>query len=264
MRISDFVVSVGGTPLTCSLAQPDGPLTPNPALLLTFGMTRQSALTEHPHDLPTRIFLAAGHSVLSFDLPNHGQRVDAHGEGIGGLCAAFLAGHDPFGRFIADGQAVIDACLQRGLAAEARIFACGVSRAAYCALRLAAADRRIAGVAGLAPVTDWRALSEFAAAKNRPEVAALALDHWAADLAGRPVFLAIGNRDERVGTDCCARLALHLFEEEARRGLSSSLGEFHVVPEAGHSLSDGWRRAGGEYLLQMASELITRHTPGVA
>jgi len=235
--ISEIVIETPSGSLTCSLAAPDGPTAARPTLLLTFGMTRQSALTEDPHHLPSRIFTEAGHYALSFDLPNHGERIDAFGEGIEGMCAATLAGHDPFARFVADGRAVIDACRRLHIPGSERVVACGISRAAYCALRLAVDDRRILGVAGLAPVTDWRALSEFAAVRERPEIASLALDNWATNLAGQAVFLAIGNADGRVGSDGCARLALRILVEEARRGLASSAVELHVVPSEGHSLS---------------------------
>ena len=254
MKITEIVIATPDSPLACSLAAPEGVPATEPSLLLTFGMNRQSALNEDPHDLPARIFTEAGHYALSFDLPNHGGRIDAFGEGIGGMCAAYIAGSDPFARFVADGRAVIDACHRFGIAGSDRVVACGVSRAAYCALRLAAVDRRILAVAGLAPVTDWRALSEFASVKDRPEIAALALDNWADELAGRAVFLAIGNADARVGSDACGRLALRILEEEARRGVPSSLVELHVIPSEGHSLSSEWRSAGGRFLMRMGAQ----------
>ena len=263
MKITEIVIETPDGPLTCSLAAPDctpsGAPSAKPALLLTFGMTRQSALIEDPHHLPAQIFTEAGHHALSFDLPNHGERIDDFGEGIGGMCAAYIAGCDPFARFVTDGRAIIDACRRLGIPGSERVVACGVSRAAYCALRLAAADRRILGAAGLAPVTDWRALTEFASVRDRPDVAALALDHWAADLAGRAVFLAIGSADGRVGSDACARLALRVLEEEARRGVPASLVELHIVPSEGHSLSSDWRSAGGRFLLQMCTGHFEEH-----
>lgn len=91
---------------------------------------------------------------------------------------------DPFGRFIDKGAVVIDACLERGWGDPDRIFVCGVSRGGYCALRLMAADRRIQGVAALAPLVDWRSLAEFAAIEDRPALARLSLEHWADDLVG--------------------------------------------------------------------------------
>lgn len=258
MNITELVAGSGNQQIRCSLARPDaGTMPAEPALLLSFSSTRQSALTEHPYDLAAKTFLAAGHFVLSFDLPHHGERVDRHGEGIAGMCRAFMAGDDPFARFVADGMAAIDACVQQGIGTGRRIYVCGVSRAGYCALRLAAADARVTAAAGLAPVTDWRELSEWAAVRHKPEVAALALEGWALQLGGKSIALLIGNRDDRVSTESCVRLALRLFEAEAAVGKSAS--ELHVVDAPGHALPDKWRVAGARYLLRSH---IRERTPG--
>ena len=73
-----------------------------------------------------------------------------------------MAGDDPFEQFVADGVAALDACLEKGIGANGNIVAYGVSRAAYCCLRLAAADPRLRAVAGPSPVTDWGILPQFA------------------------------------------------------------------------------------------------------
>ena len=248
MTIAEFAVETEAGPLTCALAEPGAPA-PEPALLLTFSGARRMALDRSPYDLATKTFLDAGHYALSFDLPHHGDRIKAHPDGISGMCAGLIAGEDPFARFVADGRAVIDACLEKGIGSEGGIFAYGISRGGYCALRLAAADPRIRGVSGFAPVTDWRVLKEFAEVRDRPEVAATTLDHWAADLARRPVFLIIGNRDARVGTHCCLRFALRLFEAEAGGGASSS--QVRVVDAQGHGLPDEGYAAGAKFLLRL-------------
>jgi dienelactone hydrolase len=141
MTITEFTVEPEG--LTCALAAPPAPA-PDPALLLTFSGTRQMALGRHPYDLATKAFIEAGHYALSFDLPHHGDRVEAYGEGIAGMCAALVAGKDPFAGFVADGKAAIDACLKRGIGAGG-VFVYGISRGGYCAIRLAAADARVRG-----------------------------------------------------------------------------------------------------------------------
>ena len=125
MTITEFVVETEG--LTCALAAPPAPA-PDPALLLTFSGTRQMALGRHPYDLATKAFTDAGHCALSFDLPHHGDRVGPCGEGIAGMCAALIAGEDPFARFVADGKAAIDACLKKGIGVNSGIFAYGISR----------------------------------------------------------------------------------------------------------------------------------------
>lgn len=252
-QLSDFPIRVGDRTVMGLLAEPDKEhVADDPAMLLTFSQSRRESMGKAPYDEAAKVFVAAGHRALSFDLPEHGDRVTpGRTEGIAGMCQALLAGDDPFERFVADGRAAIDACIEKHLAKPGRIYVCGVSRAGYCVLRLAAADPRIGGAAGLAPVTDWRALREFAAAKDRPEVAALALEHYADRLAGRPIYLAIGNRDDRVGTECCLRMALRLTEEESRRKLGKSRLCFLVVDDSpGHSLDLRWRRAGAEFLLR--------------
>ena len=252
VETTEFVVETPAGPLTCGLASPAADAAAaEPALLLAFGGARHGVLGPDARNPTVEAFAAAGHRVVSFDLPNHGDLVDQHGESISGMCAAFAAGHDPFARFVDHGVAVIDACLEMGLAAEGRTFVCGVSRGGYCALRLAAADSRVAGVAGIAPVTDWRILQEFSAVKERPEVAALALGNWAADLAGRPVYLAIGDHDHRVGTHACVGLAGRILEHEDPTVAGSSRIELHVVESAGHGLADPWRVEAAHFLLRL-------------
>ena len=245
--ITEATVTTAAGEITYWLHRPDHAQASN-ALLLTFSSTRQSAFYEEPQELPARLFAAAGHAVVSFDLPQHGEQVNAFGQGIEGFCAAVCAGVDPFVQFIEQGRAVIDACLAQGIG-QGGIAACGVSRAAYCALRLAAADQRIMAVAGLAPVTDWRRLREFAAVRDHPSVAALALDHWAEELADRPLYLAIGNHDARVGSDACARFVLRLLEARQTQNEPPPALPFYLVDSPGHSLADEWRQAGAEFLL---------------
>lgn len=222
------------------------------ALLLTFSSTRQASFHQEPYDIPARIFAAAGHAVASFDLPNHGEQVNGFGQGIDGFCAAFCAGEDPFAQFVSQGRALIDDCLAQG-SGRGGIFACGVSRAGYCALRLAAADERIDGVAGLAPVVDWRHLREFALVRQQPDVAMLALEQWAEALAGRAIFLAIGNCDARVSSAACVRFGLRLMEIEEARQMTNSRLQLHTVAAEGHALGVDWRAAGAEFLLAQVS-----------
>lgn len=251
---TEFSVESGGRSLTCALASPaENELADDAALLLSFSGTRQSTMDSPAQNMGVEGFVAAGHRALSFDLPNHGDNVDSFGEGITGMCAAFVGGNDPFTRFVADGRVVIDACVERGLGRPGRIYVCGVSRGGYCALRLAAADERIGGAAGLAPVTDWRILREFAPVRERAEVGGLALGHWAEELAGRPVFLAIGNHDHRVGTHACTGLARRLFELEEPEEEGDSAICLHVVDSAGHALAEEWRLEGVRFLLRLAT-----------
>jgi esterase FrsA len=245
----EFSIRVGDLDLPVRLGEPER-LSEQPALLLNFGSDRVTNLEEHPCDIPVQAFLAAGHRVASFDLPCHGERkVAKWSQEIEGFCGIFVEGTDVFAGFVDEGRGVIDRLIQDGLAKPGRVFVSGTSRGGYCAIRLAAADLRIAAVVGYAPVTDWRVLREFSAIKEDPNVAALSLVEYTQALAGRPVWFAIGNSDNRVGTDCALRFAEAMAKIESERGLSSQIG-IHVTSDAGHTLSDDWRQKGAEFLLE--------------
>lgn len=248
--ITEFTIPVADHTLTCSLAAPLR-TTPegDPGLLLTFSTTREVSLQVEPYHLIVNAALAAGYAVLSFDLPYHGERAGKHGQDMPGIVAALAAGDDPFKTFVADGMAAIDACLAKGIGAGGNILAWGESRGAYCAIRLAAADPRVSGVGGIAPVVDWRAVSEYAAIKERPEIAALALANWQASLVDKSIYLAIGNRDHRVDTRLCIQFALGLLETKDSATGSRSRVQIHVVDAEGHSIGDAWRIKGAEFLL---------------
>jgi esterase FrsA len=188
--------------------------------------------------------------VASFDLPCHGERIDEFGEGIVGFRNAFVSGVDPFAAFVADGRAVITECIQRGWAQPHRIAAAGTSRGGYMALRLMAADERIAACAGFAPVTDWRYLSEFQGDAHRTTVANLRLARFANRLVGRRVYLAIGPADERVSTESCRRLHHELLEANAQAGFDDSHAELNLTDDPGHSMGVSGYQKGAEFLLR--------------
>ena len=76
---------------------------------------------------------------------------------------------------------------------------------------------------------------EFQGMKNPRLVERLTLERHAGDLAGRAVWLLIGDRDERVGTDQTIALARRITSAalQARR---PALVELHVLPEPqGHT-----------------------------
>lgn len=252
IRQRAFEVDRPEGPLGCLLLEP-GPdrLAPAPALLLAITATRDE-LTADVHRIPADVFLEHGHRVLAFDLPHHGDRVTPGGrEGLEGMCDELIAGGDPFARLIDDGKAVIDACVERGLADPARTVAAGVSRGGYCALRLAAEEPRLASVAALAPVTDWLLVREFAAERDRLPLTPLSLDDCVAPLADRPIYTAIGAGDDRVGTHRCAQWMAALLDAQ-RHTPAFGRSCFHVDPGSeGHGLAGEWYRQGALFLLNV-------------
>ena len=249
--VEDLSVTANGRTFAVRvLSPPADKLAKDPALLLTFAMDRVTSLEKRPYSLAAEYFVAQGHRAASFDLPNHGERIDHHGEGIEGMHNAFVAGDDPFAMFVADGKAAIDECVKRGLARPARIAVAGTSRGGYMALRLLAADGRIAAGAGFAPVTDWCELREFAADRDRADVAQLRLVNFIPGMLGKRVFIAIGKMDTRVSTQRCQEFADKLTATSARAGHASELVEFHLTDDPGHSCSEEWRNRGQVALLR--------------
>jgi dienelactone hydrolase len=233
----------------------DGMLAPDPVLLLTFAADRASSLTVEPYSIAAAHILGHGHRAASFDLPNHGDRIDDHGSGIDGFRDALLAGRDPFAMFVGDASALIDRCVTEGLARPGRIVVSGTSRGGYMALRLLAADQRVAAAAAYAPVTDWRQLAEFADHRDRSVVAALDLCEYTEEMAGKAVYVAIGSDDHRVSTDHCRSLAEALAGASSGPNAIRSKMECHFTDDEGHSLGAEWHRRGAVFLLDAMSRL---------
>lgn len=232
----------------------DQPLASDPLVLLNFSADRKSSMVDGKHGSIVKPFLDQGHRVVSFDIPCHGDRVDDSGSGIAGMSASVAANKNPFDLFVEDAKIVIDELIKRGLARSGRIVVCGVSRSGYCAIRLIAADDRVAAAAALAPVTDWRALKEFYPIKDDPRVEKLALTNFADQLAGKRIYTAIGNADSRVGTDNCTRFILAVNEAEAKKGIKTSALRYLMVDDsADHSLNPTWRKEGIQFLLKPAT-----------
>ena len=263
MNITEFTIDSRGEEVACWLVSPDPSKTSkNSSLLLNISATRHYAIHDPGQNHPTQPFLDTGHYVLSFDLPHHGDRVvkdsveetppGAANGNIRAMSKAFTAGNDPFEQFVSDGMAAINACLERGVATNGKIVGYGVSRAAYCLLRLAAADPRIHAVAGPSPVTDWAVIDEFADHADPARTAQLHIENWADQLADRAVYLCIGSQDDVVNTESCVRFAMKLFDKQ--RGVlpeGTLLNRLHVVDTPSHSPGLYWRLDATRYLLEV-------------
>ena len=103
--------------------------------------------------------------------------------------------------FNARATAVLDELIQQKLTDPDRVAACGTSRGGFVAYHFAAAEPRIKAVAGFSPVTRLTALREFSTFTQLEKVEPLNAISLAPKLAGKAVWLSIGNNDARVSTD---------------------------------------------------------------
>jgi dipeptidyl aminopeptidase/acylaminoacyl peptidase len=180
-----------------------------------------------------------GFLCVTIDIPSHGaERRADEPEGLEGWNYRTSRNED----FVAESTrrltSVLDFLLVRHLADPRRIAVCGTSRGGFLALHFAAKDKRIRCVAAFAPVTDLLMLREFHNQTDTPFAKSLALHNHVDDLAGKPIWIVIGDQDDRVGTDKAISFARQLTAASLKHKVESR-GELHVLPESrGHTLPD--------------------------
>jgi dienelactone hydrolase len=156
-------------------------------------------------------------------------------------------GHTLVPEFASKASSVIDYLIETGQTDPSKIAVCGTSRGGFLALHVAAADPRMKCVAAFAPVTDLLALREFGGMEKDKITNQLALRNVAGKLADRPVWIAIGNNDTRVGTDFAVELARKIAQEAVARK-AQPLVELHVVAAAGHALHETAHEEAAEWI----------------
>jgi len=216
---------------------------PTAPLLFHLAATAESSLVGEFANMP-RLLASRGFLCVSVDVPSHGQDHRAgEPEGLDGWRFRMERGEPLMAPFAAECAAVLDALIGQRACDPGKIFTSGISRGAFCALYLAAADSRIRGAAGLAPVTDLGVVREFAAL----DVSAEQID--GTRLAHKAVGLWIGNQDDRVGTDSAMRFAARCLASGADVELHVTSGPSgHHVPAGAEGDAAAWiqsRQPGG-------------------
>ena len=262
LQCEEFIVAAGGREITAMIASPAASrLDSDPVLLLTIG--GQSTHLLPPNDQPAKFFWEHGHRVVSFPIAfeiiadnalrvRSPSSISKYNIAIETLRDEFMRGQDPFLTFIEEAKAVLKACIDRKWARPGRIVVTGISRFAYLAFRLMAADNQLNIGGGFAPVTDWRDLSEFQEQWNLKEVADLRLSLFAEKLAGKKICLVIGSHDDRVSTLSCCQFFLDLNGENQKRGFDRTYVDFFCTPDPHHTCGDEWYQRGMEILLNWA------------
>ena len=178
-----------------------------------------------------------GYLSVSLDLPSHGAaRSPDEPEGLAGWRYRVDHALPLMDAWAARAKQVLDDLVARGYTDPQRVAAAGTSRGGFAAAHFAARDPRVKCIALFAPVTDLGALAEFDGAGDHPAVQALALSRQVDGLAGRGVWLVIGDQDRRVDTEAAIAFARRL---SAASGKGSRVS-LHVLPEPrGHTTPAG-------------------------
>jgi poly(3-hydroxybutyrate) depolymerase len=191
---------------------------PAPLILMLQG-SLETAQREPIYTEAARLLVRQGFIAVMMDAPAHGEHAQT-GEGaeLEAWNARVGAGDALLVDFIRQAQHLLDWMIEQGYVDPRRIAVAGTSRGGFLAFHLAAADTRFGWVGGISPVTDLCLLREFAACPRPAAAAALAVEHLVPRLAGRPVWISIGNNDTRVGTDAAVRFARRLAAAGATEG----------------------------------------------
>ena len=220
---------------------------PAPAVL-HFAWSARETLSNPDYGETARILSEKGFVCISVDMPCHGadRRKDDSAAELAGWPGRVEKGNTLVSEFTKKVTAVLDFTIQEKYTDPGKIAAFGISRGGFMAFHAAAADARIRCVAGLCPVTDLLALDEFANAKT-DAARSLALASVADKLAGRSVWIVIGNDDQRVSTDSAIAFARKVTESSVAQHKPADV-ELHVAATPGHSQPEHSQRQAAEWI----------------
>ena len=119
------------------------------------------------------------------------------------MAKAIAAGVDVCGNIQDTGRVLISRCIDEGRIGPHAVLVHGTSRGGLAAFHVAAADRRVLAVAAQVPVTHIPALEEFAHLDGNEIIEHANAAALIPRLADRPVFVAVGAVDTRVGEQHC-------------------------------------------------------------
>lgn len=235
---------------------PKRPIKPAPTLFVfasSIEGTLESAYFRQAGDALAK----EGWVLVSVDLPCHGQEVrPEESAGLSGWRSRIDKDEDIMQKFTPKLKSVLDQLIKEDIADPQQIAALGTSRGGFVAFHFAAADKRVKWVAGFSPVTDLAALSEFRGAQENPLVSRLKLENQAEKLAGRSLWLVIGDRDTRVSTDAAIQFARRVTTVSLKKGLSPQV-DLHIIAEPkGHTVPKGYAELAADWFRARRAETI--------
>lgn len=182
-----------------------------------------------------------GWIYVTLDPPCHEADILAdEPAGLGGWAHRVKNGQNLMQPFVERCVDALNYLIVEGFTDPAQVAATGTSRGGFCALHFAAGEPRVRAVAAVSPVTNLLALREFAEL-TQEQVGPWGISALSEKLAGRAVWLSVGNDDQRVSTDDCVTLARALVAQSRKQkpDLKVVPVELLVGPSDGHHALDG-------------------------
>lgn len=228
------------------------PEIPAPTLFI-FASTIEGTLGDATYRRAGTALAEKGFLCVSIDLPCHGHDArEGEPPQLAGWRSRCDAGEDFVDATVKRLSAILDHLITEGYTDRTRVAACGTSRGGYIALQFTAHDPRVHCVAAYAPVTDLTVLREFHGAEQNSLVQSLNAVNQSEKLAGRHVWLIIGDHDERVGTDHAIALARQISASSNRLKIRSYVDLLVLAEPGGHTAPSG--------AVEMSVEWIWRQT----
>lgn len=215
-----------------------------------FALSGEESLHLDPYNQPVKLFEDALVHVFSFTLPGHGPGYD-NKLAIQWWSDRLASGEDIIREFIARCIDNLSFLIEEGFVDIQRIGVGGLSRGAFIATHLAAADSRIGVILGYAPLTQLSTPEEFAHCRHLPLIQSLDLGRVADKLTEKKIRYYIGNRDVRVGTGECFETIRAYTEAAYSQGNRSPAVELIISPSIGfkgHGTAPQVFKSGVEWL----------------
>jgi dienelactone hydrolase len=211
--------------------------TPRPTLFV-FAHGLEVMRREPVYTEAARMLSARGWLGIVVEPPCHGEDV-RRGEPpqLAGWRYRLEHDDDLASAFTARARTVLNFLVKEGSADPKRVAVYGVSRGGFLAFHFAASEPRVKAVGAISPVTRLLALREFHGTSRPEKVKQLDLVRLAPKLAGRAVWLSIGNNDGRVNTDDSIAFTRAVVAATARPEVPDLIipVDLLVGPTAGHT-----------------------------
>ncbi len=215
--------------------------------LFNFATMIEPTLTSQDYCKVASIVEQHGYLCVALDLPCH------PGEGLTGWASAVRKGDAVVPDFVSKVSQVLDYLIKEGYTDPERVAVAGTSRGGFIAMHFAAADPRVKCAVGFALVTDLTELQEFADLKENPLANSLSLANVAEKLAGRSIWVSIGNNDQRVNTDKAIEFTRKVVAASMDRKNPAAADPIdvalHVMPWPGHGAGAGAHEDAAAWLL---------------
>lgn len=207
---------------------PDFSMGKMPAIIY-FAVSKEESLTLDPFCQPVQLLENKFCRVFSFALPCHGEGFDKL-HAIKDWADGLKTNPDLFSDFIENCSSEIDALIEEGIIDADHIATFGLSRGGYFATLLAAHHIKIKTILAFAPITKFVHLHEF---QNGFDYNFIELNNSYEKLLTKELRFYIGNRDSRVGTECCFEFIKELTDKAYESGIRSPKVELVISPSTG-------------------------------